>query len=314
MSRQIKIASVLMVLGLSASFTMGALVDNFVGYYGFDGNGNDTSGSANVNNATLVGTGANYSNPGFFGTGSLHVEGGDHATLGNPSDYQFGTGSFAISYWLNTAGNIDSDPVLVGNKNWSGSGASVGFAQAMQGGDNIDANAADSNARYDPSPIDIDHDAYWNDGQAHWNFVAFVVDRDGNTLYNYAADEWVTVSSTTWASGTAGQDFGQDSSGTTTADITGLGSLDALAGFNLNIGQDGDGAGYDDITYPSLTANFDDMGIWTRALSREELWEVYSEGRMNDNSLGTVIPEPATLGLLGLAGLAVLFVNRKLKI
>jgi hypothetical protein len=304
MNRRMKMASVLTILGLSASFSMGALMDNFVGYYNFNGNGDDTSGSANVNNATLQGTSVNYAGTARFGSGSLHVENGDYASLGNPADYHFGANSFTISYWLNLPENMSGDPTLVGNKNWSSSGGADGFAQAIAG-DDVKANAASGGTRKDTGWVDLDHDAYFNDGQSHWTFVALVVDRGGNTMYNYIADDWVTASSTTWASGTTGQDFGEDSSDPSTVDISDLGSLDAPAGFNLNIGQDGDGTGY-----TSLTGNIDDMGIWTRALSREELWEVYAEGRINDTPLGA-IPEPATLSLIGLAGLAVFFINRR---
>ena len=111
-----------------------------------------------------------------------------------------------------------------------------------------------------------------------------VIDRDAQTLTNYAADEWVTVSGTSCASGVGGQDFGADSSSPTTdSDISDVGDLTA-GNLNIVMGQDGDSAGY------SLPASgLDDVSIWNRALTRAELWEIYAEGRANGNSLGAIV-------------------------
>ena len=55
----------------------------------------------------------------------------------------------------------------------------------------------------------------------------------------------------------------------------------------------------------SIDVNFDEIGIWNRALSDLELQAVYDAGLS-----GTPLPEPATLVVLGLGGLAVL-IRRK---
>ena len=103
-----------------------------------------------------------------------------------------------------------------------------------------------------------------------------VIDRDAQTLTSYAADEWVTVSGTSWAAGVAGRDFGADSSSPSTdSDISTVGDLTA-GNLNIIMGQDGDGGGY------SLPASgIDDVSIWNRALTRSEVWEIYAEGRAN---------------------------------
>lgn len=134
---------------------------------------------------------------------------------------------------------------------------------------------------------------YW-DGQGkdplapvRWTFVAMTVDRSSNVLTDYVMDGWVTSQ---W----------NDSSTPTTVGISAVGSLDS--GYPINIGQDGDGVGYDNVDYPELIATFDDMAVWRRALSTEELWGIYTAGRDDGQSFGDYsgVPEPATLALLGL--------------
>ena len=282
-----------------------ALIDDLVGYYNFDNNLDDLSGSANVNDAAAVGS-PDFSIAGLFGGG---VKVGDgfgtsYVSLGMPSDYLFGDSTdFTITYWLKMPANQASDPGLIGNKNWSASGTRQGFTQAIIG-DDVKANIADGSTRADTSTIDLDHDVYW-DGQGkdpldpvRWTFVAMTVDRTTSVLTNYVMDGWVNNQ---W----------DDSSTPRTADISAVGSLDS--GFPINIGQDGDGIGYDNTTYPELVATFDDMAVWRRALSTEELWGIYTAGRNDGLSFGEYsgVPEPTTLALLGLGGLGLIRRRRR---
>ncbi len=277
-----------------------ALQDGLVGYYTFDGNLDDTSSSANVNNGVAVGS-PGYVSSSLFGGSAVSVGDGtgtSYVSLGMASDYQFGDStSFTITYWIKMPGSQASDPGFIGNKDWSSSGGNTGFVQVVGAGDDIKANIADGSTRADTSLIDYDHDAYW-DGQGkdaddpiRWSFVAMTVNRTTNTLTNYVMDGWVVNQ---W----------DDGSTPTTADITGIGSVDS--GYALNIGQDGDGAGYDNDAYPELLATIDDMGIWRRALTTDEIWGIYDAGRNQGMTLGETIPEPMTLSLLGLGGLALL--------
>ena len=256
-----------LVLGM-AGFCYADLGDDLVGYYKFDGDLTDSSGSANVNDATAVGS-PDVNAEGLFGqaaaVGGVGNDGQDYVSLGLPSDYQFDDDvSFTIAYWLRMPDYQTNDPTLVGNKDWSSTGLNQGFTQAIAY-DDVKVCVADGQRRADTDWIDMDPDTYWGDGQAHWTFCAMVVDRDAGIITNYVADEWVVV-------------FGDDASTPTTADISSF-RKSINSGYPINVGQDGDGEGYDNTTYAELIASFDDMAIWRRALSQEELQEIYSAGR-----------------------------------
>ncbi len=241
-----------------------AFEDQFVGYYSFDGHYNDTSGSNHVNNASAVGT-PNVNAAGLFAK-AVSVSGGtNYVTLGQPADYLFGSStSFTFTYWLKVPSAITSDPTLIGNKDWSVSGGRQGFVQAIAG-DDVKTNISDGSTRKDTGLVDLD--------PTQWVFCALVIDRSSNTMTNYVLDENVVNQ---W----------DDASMPTTVNISGVGSLNS--GFPVNIGQDGDGGGY-----TQLSATFDDMGIWRRALAEYEIWAVYQAGRQG-HPLPWVVQNPPT--------------------
>jgi hypothetical protein len=280
----------------------GLSLDNVAGYYTFENGGADSatwaSGGAYEGVLRAQGTSTGYSTAQtMFGTQSLYVTGGGFFSLGNPDKYRFGAGSFTITYWLYmpspAPAGSSNDATLIGNKDWSGSGNNQGWVQALSGNasinDDIKANAASGGSRADATAIDMDPASQTGGG---WTFVAMVVDRSSNLLWNYVADPWVLVSK---------GDFGasNDASEPTSASIAALSGInfDAPVGYNINIGQDGDGAGY-----TQLIAYFDDVALWNTALSREDLWEIYSRGRGGE-SLGDIllIPEPSTYAFAGIA-------------
>lgn len=84
----------------------GLIGDDLVGYYGFEGNANDTSGSTNVNNGFWSGT-EQYVTDQFGGQAAL-LDGSSYITIGDdaafPSDYTFGdetTGTdFTFMAWV----------------------------------------------------------------------------------------------------------------------------------------------------------------------------------------------------------------------
>ena len=287
-----------------------------VGYYTFDSDSTDDtsasrSGSASNNSGSWTGS-ATYKAGAFGRAAEIGDGAGSNYLSVSGGEYNFGSStSFTVIYWVNTEANVTGDPSIIagGGKNWAGAGASRGWVSAMSG-DDVKANIGDGSNRGDAAFRDLDNDVYWaGQGQPgdHWNFVALVVDRAGQTLTNYVADEWVTATSTIWSSGVNGQDFGQDTSDPTVdSDISNVGDV-TNGNTTIVMGQDGDGAGY------SLPASgIDDVSIWTRSLSREELWESCAEGRLNNSALGAVaVPEPSSLALFGLGGLALLSRRRK---
>jgi hypothetical protein len=307
-----------LVLGLGLLSTANAAVsaNGLVAYYDFAGNGNDTANNGVLTDNAIDGAVGTLES-GFdstikaFDTGSLSVTNGDYLILNYPAELQFGTGSFTFAYWMRIPDPISSDPTIIGNKNWSSSGGNLGFVQAISG-DDVKSNVADTVGRKDTGLVDLDQ-ASASQGPANtpadgWVFLALVVDRDANLLSNYVADTWVSATTGDWNSGVTGADFGEDSSNPSTVDISGVGSFDTngLAGYAVNIGQDGDGGDYN-----QLTANIDDLSVWNRALSREELWEMYYNGRQENSLSGIVVPEPSSVVILfSLSGLC-LFRRRR---
>ncbi len=247
----------------TAGFASASMDDQWVGYYAFDGTLNDTSGSANVNNASSVGT-PDVNAAGLFGKGVAVSGGNNYVTLGKSADYLFGsTTSFTFTYWLRLEAGVAKDPTLLGNKDWSKSGGTQGFVQAIAG-DDVKANLADGKTRKDTAKVDLDPGA-------DWIFCALVVDREENTMKNYVLDGNVARQ---W----------DDASAPAIIEIDGVGSLDS--GHPINLGQDGDGRGYN-----QLNATFDDMGVWRRALAEYEIWAIYQAGRQG-HALPWVIQNP----------------------
>ena len=298
-------------IAVSASLMLGSIpgishagisANGLVAYFDFNSDTvADTSsllgGSASSNDGSWTGTPV-YKDGAFGRAVEVGDGAGSNFITASGSEFDFATDtSFTVVYWLNTEDAIPGDPAIIagGGKNWSATGGSLGWVSAIAT-DDLDANIGDGSNRGDAATIDIDHDTYWaNRGEPgdHWNFVAMVIDRDAQTLTNYAADEWVTVTSTSWAPEVAGQDFGADaSSPTVDSDVSNVGDLTA-GNLNIVMGQDGDGAGY------SLPASgLDDVSIWNRALTRAELWEIYAEGRSNGKPLSEIVATkicPATL-------------------
>ena len=235
----------------------------------FEGNYNDVS--AHDNHAS-VGPNSDYSPTLHAGGGKFggYVEikdfgGGagasSYLTLGKPADLDFGTStSFTITLWCRAQANQTGDPVIIGNKNWA-SGMNAGTLLLGNRGDGNDfgLNVADGSKRRDISPIDYTANDWW--------FVAGTFDRTGSvTLYAGSPDGTMWILS----------DF--------LSDITNINSL-----LPWNIGQDGTG------NYPhNLDAGLDELAIWRRVLSLEELQQLYNNGA--GRSLAEILTAPLLQG------------------
>src|SRR5205823_2438015 len=104
----------------------GTILQDLVVHLKFDGDYSDSSGRGN--HATAVGS------PGF-GAGKIgqafhfttKADGSEfyYATLGYPTDLQFGANDFSLSFWINYT-SATSDPAFISNKNWD-SASNIGW-------------------------------------------------------------------------------------------------------------------------------------------------------------------------------------------
>lgn len=245
----------------------GAITQDLVTHLTFDGDLNDTSGKSH--NGTAVGnipfaTGAIGQSAGFSTTAAT---GRNYITMGAPTDLNFGTGDFTISFWIKYT-QRSSDPAVIANKDW-GSGGNQGWVFAPSG-TGLKWNVADSTRTRRDSP----GLGPLNDGQWHHYITTF-----------HRADR-----ATTFIDGVQ----------VNAVDISGMTeTVDTPSGLSVNIGEDGTGL-YNDPTTGSpgfVDAMIDDLGIWRRALTPEEAKAVDAAGKQGKDLTQAIAVVP-TLGTL----------------
>lgn len=241
----------------------------------FDGNLNDSSGRAN--NGTAMGSPSFES--GIIGTGALNYEtvadngnvvSADYVSLGRPTDLQFGAASsFTISLWIKEPTNaIPGDLPFIGVTVNSANNPGWGLSPSYQDGgwqwfmnDGVAVQTDTNNIAVSGPENSL------NDGQ--WHHFVLSVDRTGNLARSYL-----------------------DGVITSSQNIAGFGALDT--GEPITIGQDPTGA------YPeSGEATLDDIGVWNRALTPEEVIQIYSAGSNAGRSFDTVGPPRITMSRTG---------------
>ena len=146
--------------------------------------------------------------------------------------------------WFRGDGIQSGDPVIIGNKNWN-SGANPGWLlSANEGGENSFGTnfASSSTSRVDVEDIDYISDEWW--------FLATVVE-PGDLTILYAGN----TDGIRWIAHRYKE------------------STDLNSGLPLNLGQDGTG------TYAhNLSGDIDDLAIWSRALTLDEIHSIYAAG------------------------------------
>lgn len=220
----------------------GDLTDDLVAYYSFNNNYNDSSGLANVNNAS-VGGGVPAFTGGMFGE-AVSLDGvDDYVTLGTASDFDFSDGSdFSLSFWYRVSADQQSDSIIIGNKNWANGRNQGWLVEANNGGgDDIGLQLGDGTNRADSAGKDVDFN--------QWHHVVAIF-RQGATMDMYVD--------------------GELSHSTPISHV----SSSINAGLATNIGQDGTGI-YSDFTLMDM----DDLGIWRRALASSEVTTIYNEAQ-----------------------------------
>ena len=229
----------------------GAVTQDLVVHLKFDDNLNDASGKGN--NGTAVGA------PGFAAGKigqAVHVpSGADYVSLGAPADLNFGADTdFSIALWA-LLKEWDGDPSLIGNKNW-GSGGNQGYVLAAD-----------------------------DDGHFQWNLAGAPGSRkDYDGAAGALSNGWHHVVVTFTRTGNAATyiDGLEVNSKSIAADQN---NIDTPAEMATNVGQDGTGA------YGSafIDADFDDLGIWRRALTAQEVAAIYAAGQQGKDLATAVV-------------------------
>ena len=262
MSLRRSIAAALLTLAAaSAPAASGALVDNLVGLYQFEGNFLDTSGSPVASHGSGV-NGPQFA-AGKIGSAMWLPGVRDYMSL-NPAtlaDLDFGSTvagdavDFSVSMWIRQD-NALADPAVFSNKNWN-NGGNTGVNWAVNGNGVFDLNTkGDVGVRRD-----LDTAANTASlGVGTWSLVVMTVDRDGPTrLYI---------------------------NGVNTGTIPATSAGDFNGGLPWNVGQDGTGA-----YGVEFTGAVDELAIWRRALSGSEAGQLWNGGA--GIALGGLVVESA---------------------
>ena len=256
----------------------GPLNSNLVVHLPFDGSMNDTSGRGN--NATYMSVGANASPtarfaPGKFGQAFEFTTMKDdsvieYASLGYPADLQFGaTNDFSVSMWVNYTNQSDDLP-FISNKDWDSS-SHLGWGIFSQSGGNYRINVTGQNGGSDKfSQTDTPNTL--KDGNWHHIVVSFQKAPFGQNAYVYGYLDGVLVSKHSNHVG-----LSIDTFGTALTDAQPIAS--PQSSWAVNIGQDGTGVYTDGGSAYNINALIDDVGIWRRALTPNEVAGIYMAGQ-----------------------------------
>ena len=219
------------------------MTNGLVVYLNFDNNINAQGGT--TNNGSLY-TGGATSGPryrtGIIGSAATFA---NTATGGQPDDWAITLGSLEWVYSNSFSVSLwertanSGDGALMGNKDWT-SGANVGWVISSLDPKNLNYNAVGGTRR------DVELNPPFSDG--NWHLVTVTFDRATNRVTSYI-----------------------DGLPVNTSDISPSGSASLNAGFNTLIGSSGNG------TY-SGTADIDDLGVWTRVLTAQEVAGIYGAG------------------------------------
>ena len=261
-----------------ASLTIftGSITQDLVLHLKFDGTYDDATGRGNngtpVNSPTFE--------KGFLGqavhtTSTITNDPNNYVTLGQPTDLQFGSDAssdavdISFSFWTRVLARADDKP-FISNKDWD-SGSNRGLVLASKSGGMLWNFRDDVSARRDSATVGPD----LND--TGWHHVAVTVER--NNLGRIYVDG--VLMNTANVAPNAGALRGS-------VDTTAL-------GLNWNLGQDGAGD-YTDGNAAALEMVMDDLGVWRRVITPQEVEAIYNGGFFT-NDLASValygpLPKP----------------------
>ena len=247
--------------------------DSLVVHLPFDGDVMDHTGRGN--NGTILNAGANPPSPyvpGIIGQAyqtqgqfvSIDVSTSSYILLGSPPDLQFGAGTptdFSVSFWGQyvTSGQNDDIP-WISNKDWN-SGGNRGWGIFSQSGGGVKWNFRSmGEVRADSNHLGLASGGGLDDG--NWHHFVVVFGPATNGLITTYLD---------------GVDVDDTSSGS---------ALDVAFVFPTNILQDGTGSYTDQAGGANWNmCAIDDLGIWRRALTADEITLIYTMGLQGISAL-----------------------------
>ncbi len=224
--------------GQSASVTNALVV-----YLNLD---NNLAAQAGTTNGGTIYTGGATLGPryvsGMIGSAATFT---NASTAGQPNDWAVNLGNLewiyanSFSLALWIRTSANSDGAILGNKDWT-SGANVGWVISNFDPKNVNWNATGGTRR------DIGLNPPFSDG--NWHLITVTFNRTANQVISYV-----------------------DGLPVNTSDISPSGAASFNAGFNTLLGSSGNGvySGYADV---------DDLGLWTRVLSAQDVSGIYAAG------------------------------------
>jgi hypothetical protein len=244
----------------------GSITQDLVVHLKLDGNFSDSSGHGN--NAAGGASGTPTFVTGKVGAQAMHIGADpnvfDYATLGAPPDLNFGTTTdFSIAFWARLVA-WSGDPSFVGNKDWN-AGGNPAYVIFTEGDGRVGVNLAGPPGGRKDLSVAGGTFGSGSVGNNVWHHVTVTMDRDGSGfVYVDGARQQGVLNLA------ASQN-----------------NLDTPPGFATNIGQDGTGS-----YGPKFSnADFDDVGIWRRVLTPQEVASIYSQGLLGmDLSTATGVP------------------------
>jgi hypothetical protein len=259
--------------------------DSLVVHLPFDGDVNDYSGRGN--NGTIMNAGTNPPSPyvqgiigqGYNTTGTItgpDVSTSSYITLGTPADLNFdGSCDVSFSWWgmYNAATDENDDIAWLSNKDWLSSSEPGWIIAAQNGGGVIRVNFRSLHE----AKIDYSGGSNWGDG--NWHHYVVVWGRgDGGYIYQDSALMlYVPFFDANHPNG---------ASVTVSYPSPPTDGVPNHQTYATNIFQDGTG----DYTDGAGGANWnnctiDDLGIWRRAITQDEVTLIYNMGLQGISAL-----------------------------
>ncbi len=260
----------------------GSITNGLVAHLTFDGNFNDTSGRGNNGAYAFNGTSGDPNPvfiPGKIGQAfefTTLADGTkmDYATLGYPTDLQFGdSNAVSISLWVNYTNQSDDLP-FISNKDWNSSG-NRGWGIFAQSAGDFRVNFTGPNGGSDK--LDYHPTRTLRDG--NWHNVVLSIARAAGSHAGFACTYVDGVQVSTNVMVTAGSIDTGDLPFTNEQGPNGTPLATSQSTWAVNIGQDGTGVYHDQGSAYNIAGHIDDVGIWRRALSFKEANAIYTAGQ-----------------------------------